>query len=183
MPKCSPIHKVTDDARWAAEDLFGRLCIIAHAAFLYAGFHPSSAPAAKPWSLSRTYSVLPPAAARHQDKTAVVLRLYRPWGRNRRGRAHMALRAYAVTASGGGRYIERRERLGANASSDYFADRSKDHTGNNDIAWEDSKVKKERRTEEEVLQEGLKEHHGADAVHSPSSRVPYLPILEAPMMP
>ena len=71
----------------------------------------------------------------------------------------------------------------SNASSDYFADRSKDHTGNNDIAWEDSKVKKERRTEEEVLQEGLKEHHGADAVHSPSSRVPYLPILEAPMMP
>ncbi|KAG2538819.1 hypothetical protein PVAP13_9NG418900 [Panicum virgatum] len=91
MPKCSPIHKVTDDARWAAEDLFGRLCIVAHAAFLYAGFHPSS---------------------EALDKTAVVLRLYRPWGRNRRGRAHMELRAYAVTASGGGRYMERRERLG-----------------------------------------------------------------------
>ncbi|CAN6294000.1 unnamed protein product [Urochloa humidicola] len=42
MAKYSPLHKVTDDARWDAEDLFGRLCILAHAAFLYAGFHPSA---------------------------------------------------------------------------------------------------------------------------------------------
>ncbi|KAG2549977.1 hypothetical protein PVAP13_9KG245426 [Panicum virgatum] len=115
LAKGSPIHKVTDDVRWAAEDLFGRLCIVAHAAFLYAGFHPSSAPVAKPWSLSCTYSVLPPAAAaaRHRDETAVGLRLYRPRGQNRRGRAHVALRAYVVTAcGGGGRYMERRERLG-----------------------------------------------------------------------
>jgi hypothetical protein len=113
MAKCSPIHKVTDDARWAVEDLFDRLCIVAHAAFVYAGFHPSSASAAKLWSLSRSYSVLPPAAARHQDEAAVVLQLYRPWGRNRRGRAHMALRAYVVTGTAsGGRYMERRERLG-----------------------------------------------------------------------
>ncbi|CAL4924259.1 unnamed protein product [Urochloa decumbens] len=116
MPKCSPLHKVTDDARWDTEDLFGRLCILTHAAFLYAGFHPSAAPAARPWSLSCSYSVLPPppetAAERHQDAATIVLRIYRPWGRRRRGQAHMSLRAHVATAdNNGGRYMEHRERL------------------------------------------------------------------------
>ncbi|CAN6175232.1 unnamed protein product [Urochloa humidicola] len=102
----SPLRKVTDATRWDAEDIFGRLCILAHAAFLYAGFHPIAAPAATPWSLSRSYSVL---SAHHQNAAAsVVLRLYRRWGR--RGRTHMALRAY-VMANGGGRYMARRQWL------------------------------------------------------------------------
>ncbi|CAN6198810.1 unnamed protein product [Urochloa humidicola] len=104
--KYSPLHKVTDATRWDAEDIFDRLCILAHAAFLYAGFHPIAAPAATPWSLSRSYSVLP---AHHQSAAAsVVLRLYRRWGRP--GRAHMALRAH-VMPNGGGRYMARREWL------------------------------------------------------------------------
>ncbi|CAN6311613.1 unnamed protein product [Urochloa humidicola] len=115
MAKYSPLHKVTDDARWDAEDLFGRLCILAHAAFLYAGFHPSAVQEVTPWSLSRSYSVLPPetAAEIHQDAAAVVLRLYRPWGRRWRGRAHMSLRAHVagLAASNVGRYMEHRERL------------------------------------------------------------------------
>ncbi|CAL4932728.1 unnamed protein product [Urochloa decumbens] len=114
MANCSPLHRVTDGARWDAEDLFGRLCIVAHAAFLYAGFHPSAAPAARPWSLSCSYSVLPPetAADRQQDAATIVLRIYRPWGRRRRGQAHMSLRAHVVTAANnGGRYMEHRERL------------------------------------------------------------------------
>ncbi|CAO2174456.1 unnamed protein product [Urochloa humidicola] len=113
MAKCSPLHKVTDDARWDAEDLFGRLCIVAHAAFIYAGFHPTAALAATPWSLAASYSVLPPetAAESNQDAAAIVLRLYRPWGRRRRGRAHMSLRAHVVTANNGGRYMEHREQL------------------------------------------------------------------------
>ncbi|CAN6294001.1 unnamed protein product [Urochloa humidicola] len=113
MAKCSPLHKVTDDARWDTEDLFGRLCILAHAAFVYAGFHPSAVQEATPWSLSRSYSVMPPAAAveRPQDAAAVVLRLFRQGGRRRLGNAHMSLRAHVVAANNGGRYMERREQL------------------------------------------------------------------------
>ncbi|CAL4932725.1 unnamed protein product [Urochloa decumbens] len=112
MAKCSPLHKATDATRWDAEDIFGRLCIFTHAAFLYAGFHPRSVPAATPWSLSRRYSVLSPQAAHHQDAAVtIVLRLYRQWGQRRRGRAHMALRVY-VMANGGGRYMSRREWFG-----------------------------------------------------------------------
>ncbi|CAL4916002.1 unnamed protein product [Urochloa decumbens] len=111
MDKSSSLHKVTDDTTWDAEDLFGRLCIVAHAAFLYAGFHPSAAPVARPWSLCRSYSVLPleTAAESHQDAAAVVLRLYSSWGRRRRGRDHMSLPAHVVTDSNGGRYMEAME--------------------------------------------------------------------------
>ncbi|KAL6641591.1 hypothetical protein ACP70R_019772 [Stipagrostis hirtigluma subsp. patula] len=111
MAESSPPHKVTDlDARWDAEDLFSRLCIVAHAAFLYAGCLPHSAPAATPGSVSRHYSVLP-QAARRDGAAAVVLRLSRPWGRRRRRdrRSRVTLRAYV--ASDGARHSDRRERL------------------------------------------------------------------------
>jgi hypothetical protein len=53
-----PLHKVNDGDRWNAENLVGRLGIVAHAAFLYTGFRPHAAPApSKPWSLSCRYSL------------------------------------------------------------------------------------------------------------------------------
>ncbi|KAL6642522.1 hypothetical protein ACP70R_020703 [Stipagrostis hirtigluma subsp. patula] len=58
-PTTSPLHNVTDGDRWNADHLFGRLCTVAHAAFLHCGFLPADdSPAGTPWSsLSRRYSL------------------------------------------------------------------------------------------------------------------------------
>ncbi|XP_066343030.1 uncharacterized protein [Miscanthus floridulus] len=69
--KSWPLNKVTDGAHWDAEDLFGRLCIVADAAFLSAGFLPCDAPETTPWSVSRRYAV--PQLAHREDADAAVL--------------------------------------------------------------------------------------------------------------
>ncbi|KAF2944150.1 uncharacterized protein [Oryza sativa Japonica Group] len=66
MAKISPLHKVIDDGRWAAERLLGRLIILAHAAFLDAGFVAAADAAADqensvrlPSEVGRTAAALP----------------------------------------------------------------------------------------------------------------------------
>ncbi|CAL4940241.1 unnamed protein product [Urochloa decumbens] len=91
MAKTSPLHKVTDDIFWNAEGTFGRLCIVAHAAFLYGGFLPHGGPAATTRSLSRSYSL--PQRQGEDDDLTVVLRLSRR-GRRRGDRGCVVLHAY-----------------------------------------------------------------------------------------
>ncbi|CAN6293974.1 unnamed protein product [Urochloa humidicola] len=96
MAKTSPLHKVTDDIVWDAEHVFGRLCIVAHAAFLYAGFLPHGAPDTTARSLSRSYSL---PQRQGEDDFTVVLRLSRR-GRRRGDRGCMVLYAsYNMTQS------------------------------------------------------------------------------------
>jgi hypothetical protein len=71
-----PLNKVTDGDRWKAENLFGRLGIVAHAAFLYTGFHSHGAPAATPtpWSVSSGYSLK--QLVNRDGWDTIVMRLY-----------------------------------------------------------------------------------------------------------
>ncbi|KAL6642532.1 hypothetical protein ACP70R_020713 [Stipagrostis hirtigluma subsp. patula] len=106
-----PLHRVTDDD-WNAVSIFGRLRIVAHEAFLYAGFLPHGAPAASRWSFSCRYS--PPPLARRRgvgggDAAAVVMRLTGR-GRRRERRSYMAVQTYVVGRDGG-RAREQRLRL------------------------------------------------------------------------
>uniref|UniRef100_A0A0E0M581 F-box domain-containing protein n=1 Tax=Oryza punctata TaxID=4537 RepID=A0A0E0M581_ORYPU len=64
MAKTSPLHRVIGAARWDAERPLGRLLILAHAAFLDAGFLPAGAAAdgdsiRLPRKVGRTASSLP----------------------------------------------------------------------------------------------------------------------------
>uniref|UniRef100_J3N0Q4 F-box domain-containing protein n=1 Tax=Oryza brachyantha TaxID=4533 RepID=J3N0Q4_ORYBR len=72
MAKTSPLHRVIDAARWAAELLLGRLVVLAHAAFLDAGFMPAD--------VGRTASGLTlrytaPQLLHRPDAATVALRL------------------------------------------------------------------------------------------------------------
>uniref|UniRef100_A0A0E0JYB3 F-box domain-containing protein n=1 Tax=Oryza punctata TaxID=4537 RepID=A0A0E0JYB3_ORYPU len=90
MAKISPLHRVIDDGRWAAERLLGRLIILAHAAFLDAGFVAAAAADEEnsvrlPPQVGRTASALPlryaaPQLLHRPDAPAVALRLH-PHGR------------------------------------------------------------------------------------------------------
>ncbi|KAL6642533.1 hypothetical protein ACP70R_020714 [Stipagrostis hirtigluma subsp. patula] len=101
-----PLHEVTDDG-WNAESVFGRLCIVAHAAFLHAGFVPHGAPAASRWSFSCRYSA--PQLVPREGGAAAVMRLTGR-GRRRKQRSYMAVQTYLV-ARDGVRSRERRTRL------------------------------------------------------------------------
>uniref|UniRef100_A0A0E0B7I9 F-box domain-containing protein n=1 Tax=Oryza glumipatula TaxID=40148 RepID=A0A0E0B7I9_9ORYZ len=85
-PKTSPLHRVIGAARWDAERPLGRLLILAHAAFLDAGFVPAAAAdddnsIRLPRKVGRTASSLPLRYAAPQllhwpdDAAAVQLRL------------------------------------------------------------------------------------------------------------
>ncbi|XP_052134629.1 uncharacterized protein LOC127753204 [Oryza glaberrima] len=85
-PKISPLHRVIGAARWDAERPLGRLLILAHAAFLDAGFVPAAAAdddnsIRLPRKVGRTASSLPLRYAAPQllhwpdDAAAVQLRL------------------------------------------------------------------------------------------------------------
>ncbi|CAN6288548.1 unnamed protein product [Urochloa humidicola] len=89
MAKTGPLHKVTNDIVWDAECIFGRLCIMAHTAFLYTGFLPHGAAATTARSLSRGYSL---PQRQGKDGFTVVLRLSRR-GRRRGDRGHLVLYA------------------------------------------------------------------------------------------
>ncbi|KAK3146954.1 hypothetical protein QOZ80_3BG0275730 [Eleusine coracana subsp. coracana] len=101
--KTIALDAVTDDNQWNAECLFGKLCIVAHAAFLDAGFRPRGTPVKKtPRSWTRRYSL--PQLGEHDEpeEGAYILRLRR----HRDG--HTALKAYHHYHQDG---IERREKL------------------------------------------------------------------------
>lgn len=109
--KSWPLSKVTDASRWDAEDLFGRLCIVADAAFLSAGFVPCEcdAPETTPcWSLSRRYLV--PQLAHREGADAAVLCISR-WGRRRGGCGRGRITVDAYVDSNGRQRNARRERL------------------------------------------------------------------------
>ncbi|CAN6299865.1 unnamed protein product [Urochloa humidicola] len=89
--KTSPLHKVTDDTVWDAECTFGRLCILAHAAFL-----PHGAPDTTARSLSHSYSL---PRRQGKDDFTVVLRLSRR-GRRRGDRGCVVLYTHYVTTTG-----------------------------------------------------------------------------------
>jgi hypothetical protein len=88
-----PLNKVTDGDRWKAENLFGRLGIVAHAAFLYTGFHSHGAPAATPtpWSVSSGYSLK--QLINRDGWDTIVMRL------SGKGRRYMTLQTYIVRNS------------------------------------------------------------------------------------
>lgn len=93
MAKPSVLEEITNDNQWNAnKDFFGRLCIVAHAAFLDAGFRPhGGAPVATSRSLIRRYSL--PQLGEEQGEPedgAFVLLLHRQVGRN----GHTELKAY-----------------------------------------------------------------------------------------
>uniref|UniRef100_A0A0D9XHJ1 F-box domain-containing protein n=1 Tax=Leersia perrieri TaxID=77586 RepID=A0A0D9XHJ1_9ORYZ len=86
MAKTSPLHRVIDAARWDAESSLRRLVILAHAAFVDAGFIPASASASihLPRQARRTFSLrytLPLPL----DDAAVHLRL------SKRGRSDLVI--------------------------------------------------------------------------------------------
>ncbi|KAL6645657.1 hypothetical protein ACP70R_017265 [Stipagrostis hirtigluma subsp. patula] len=106
-----PIRRFVDDDQWEAEDLAGRLGIVAHAAFLRAGFVPYSAepksghllrqvddlgPSSP--SLSRRYTA-PQLLARHGDgsPTESVVQELRAVGAHGGG---VAFQAYLATGDG-----------------------------------------------------------------------------------
>jgi hypothetical protein len=72
-----PLNKVTDGDRWKAENLLGRLGIVAHAAFLYTGFRPHAAPAVKPRSFSSRYSLKDQLVHRDGGGDTIEMRLFR----------------------------------------------------------------------------------------------------------
>jgi hypothetical protein len=80
-----PLNKVTDGDRWKAENLFGRLAIVAHAAFHYTGFHPHGAPDAPPtpWYVSSDYSLK--QLVNRDGRDTIVMRL------SGKGRRYMTL--------------------------------------------------------------------------------------------
>ncbi|KAL6905472.1 hypothetical protein ACP4OV_003073 [Aristida adscensionis] len=98
----SPLHKVTDRDRWATDNLFGRLCTVAHAAFLYAGFLTrecaGDGPPATTWSVTRRYTL--PQLARREDADAVVLILSRRVRSRDGGGAKIGVVAKIVVSNG-----------------------------------------------------------------------------------
>ncbi|KAL6642519.1 hypothetical protein ACP70R_020700 [Stipagrostis hirtigluma subsp. patula] len=110
MARSSPLYKATDEARWDAEDLFGRLAIVAHAGFLYAGLLPCDEPEATTTSLIRRYTL--PQLVHREGADAVVIRLSRP-GRRRGGGGQFAV--VADVTSDGCQRNARRERIASSA--------------------------------------------------------------------